>query len=846
MDDDDGFELNLVFTKPTPKPVVSQTTSTTTTNTNNKNNNSNNNRNNEQKKVNNGIINKRENNQSDKSQLKPWERNKVPKKEDEKPKHIRYLKNQDSIPSIPLENGNGNDKNDSKVEPVVDKPKVINIQTLKQKYKSAESKTKRDEQNRPILPNLEPKMEKVEESQIFSNANFGSLKLSETLTRNLQGHMKLEKPTNIQEAAIPSILRGEDALVRAETGSGKTLCYLIPIVQKLTEQRVSRTDGCYSVIISPTRELALQIFDELQKLLKPFYWIIPGLIMGGEKRTSEKARLRKGINILVSTPGRLLDHLQNTQSFPVEKIKWLVLDEADRLLDLGFEKDITTIISLFNQKKTFTNENIMQSSGKRQNILVSATLNQGISRLATISLNNPTYIGLDAEVVLNPLSNENLEKFSAPKQLDQYFVEIELKEKLVSLIAFLKWKTNLNIQENQGKPSKIIVFFSSCDSVDFHHHLFTNLKLKSNINNGPHKKGQHSGINKKKEKKQIDLKKLQKQEKKSGDDGSGSSDDENDSDSSSEDEDEEEQDPNAKKALFGDIPIYRLHGDIEQQHRTKTFFDFKASKNGILLTTDVAARGLDLPQVNWIVQYDPCSDTKDYVHRIGRTARIGNTGCALLFLLPSEREYIGYLERLDIHPLEMKGTSILQSLFYTSEGQLRKFTKSSQLESQVHDLQILCERYLLEDSKCKDLARSAYQSSIRAYSTHKSELKKVFHVSHLHLGHMSKSFALRETPTELNKMSQGVKGAKKVEKGDEFTILKQTPEFKMKNYKSTNEFSDGVLELSTKAIKDNFRNQNEMHNIFKTHVYKKRPLDDNNTTDTQSTNGSEPKKFKSI
>jgi len=194
-------------------------------------------------------------------------------------------------------------------------------------------------------------------------------------------------------------------LVKAQTGSGKTLAYLIPMVQKLQEStqqtnNFKRAEGTQALILAPTRELSLQIFDVLKQILKPFHWIVPGIVIGGEKRKSEKARLRKGVNILIATPGRLLDHLNNTACFKYDNIKWLILDEADRLLDLGFERDIKNIITIIDKAQTTT----------RQSALISATLREGVKRLATISLNNPIFLDATIDPTVDKDNDNKIEK----------------------------------------------------------------------------------------------------------------------------------------------------------------------------------------------------------------------------------------------------------------------------------------------------------------------------------------------------------------------------------------------------------------------------------------------------
>ncbi|CAI9534271.1 unnamed protein product, partial [Staurois parvus] len=201
--------------------------------------------------------------------------------------------------------------------------------------------------NNPEVPEIErPNVKQLQEN-VFSSDSFSELKLHPHLVATITSVLNITQMTSVQKMTIPALLSGRDALVRSQTGSGKTLAYGIPLVQSLqaVTPKIQRSNGPYALVLVPTRELALQSFTTIQKLLKPFSWIVPGVLMGGEKRKSEKARLRKGINILISTPGRLVDHINSTKSMHFTCIQWLIVDEADRILDLGFQKDITTILN---------------------------------------------------------------------------------------------------------------------------------------------------------------------------------------------------------------------------------------------------------------------------------------------------------------------------------------------------------------------------------------------------------------------------------------------------------------------------------------------------------------------
>ncbi|NXU89475.1 DDX31 helicase, partial [Xiphorhynchus elegans] len=320
--------------------------------------------------------------------------------------------------------------------------------------------------NNPDIPEIHRKAVQQVQENVFTTDSFSQLDLHPHL-------VSAQLKTcffGVQKQTIPVLLQGRDALVRSQTGSGKTLAYGIPLVQSLQgmESKIQRSDGPYALVLVPTRELALQSFDTIQKLLKPFTWIVPGVLMGGEKRKSEKARLRKGINILISTPGRLVDHIKSTECIHFRRTQWLIIDEADRILDLGFEKDVAVILNALNAERE-----------SRQNVLLSATLTEGVTRLADISLNDPVSISIADEIqkVLKPAlqmdreasSASNCmeqESFAVPEKLKQYVVMVPSKLRLVTLAAFILEKCKFE------KHHKMIIFFSSCEQVEFYYELF--------------------------------------------------------------------------------------------------------------------------------------------------------------------------------------------------------------------------------------------------------------------------------------------------------------------------------------------------------------------------------------
>uniref|UniRef100_A0A3Q3F3P8 ATP-dependent RNA helicase n=1 Tax=Kryptolebias marmoratus TaxID=37003 RepID=A0A3Q3F3P8_KRYMA len=496
----------------------------------------------------------------------------------------------------------------------------------------------------------------------------------------------------VQKQTIPALLSGRDALVRSQTGSGKTLSYAVPLVQSLqsVQPKVSRSDGPLALVIVPTRELALQTFQTVQKLLKPFTWIVPGVLMGGEKRKAEKARIRKGINILISTPGRLVDHIRNTLSIAFSAVRWLVLDEADRTLDLGFEKDLTVVL------------NSLNSTGPaRQNVLLSATLTQGVTRLADVCLKDPVSIHISGSASSDatapaavtsdppPLAGQS-ESFVVPAALKQFVVVVPSKLRLVCLAAFILEKCKFS------GDNKLIVFVSSCEAVEFLHSLFTAVLSERPAN---HK-----------------------------------------------------------------LRFLRLHGNMKQEERSEVFEEFSGSGSGVLLCTDVAARGLDLPQVTWIIQYTPPTSAAEYVHRVGRTARIGGRGNGLLFLAPTETAFVTELANHNISLSDMKLQDLLSCLMmddtYKGRGNYHsQVTLEQEVRERATVLQTDFENFVHSNAQSLQAAKKALQSFLRAYTTYPTHLKHIFHIRSLHLGHAAKSFGLRDAPQGLSS-SSGPRGSR--------------------------------------------------------------------------------------
>ncbi|CEG71423.1 hypothetical protein RMATCC62417_07158 [Rhizopus microsporus] len=647
---------------------------------------------------------------------------------------------------------------------------------------------------------VQPGNRDASNAPMVDSSNFAGIGINSDLADHLSTKLNVTAPTNVQAKAIPVLLGPSatvqqtlidttddiDVVVQAQTGSGKTLTYLLPIINRLVEVSTAPKDaikpedqpfgdrsiGTVAIILTPTRELAQQVLGVLTQLvnlprpkdehLRRLHWIVPGIVIGGDSKAKEKARLRKGVNILVSTPGRLLDHLENTKSFDIRNLKWLVLDEADRLLDLGFEETLKKIMDIITERTKAgcspKYKAVMASKywpKRRQTILCSATLRDDVKQLAGSSLVNPAFIsGTDAKKdglkLLNTTDmdvdehNEAEEmKFTTPNQLKQTYTIVPAKLRLVTLLALLR-SCFYDTKTKKQKGCKVIVFFSCCDSVDFHYDLFAKAgkPVMDEESDAEEEEGDtEASIMKKALNKIVGSEQGNSKTKRHKKNKNGP-------------------EPIYQvSTILGEKAVFRLHGELGQQIRSETFSEFSKAKAGVLFCTDVAARGLDLPNVDHIVQYDAPTDLKDYVHRAGRTARLGRIGEATLFLLPSEMEYLDILKAQDLNLESVPMESILKNLAEHKDD----------YQTPAQQLQNTMESYVLADADHVILARKAFWSTCRAYATHPASEKHIFHIKKLHLGHLAKSFALREAPSNI---IDSIKDKKKKEKNPRVQVKK--------------------------------------------------------------------------
>jgi len=242
-----------------------------------------------------------------------------------------------------------------------------------------------------------------------------------------------DKATEIQARSVPHILNGRDVLGQAKTGSGKTMAYMIPAVEMLRRAHFTPKNGTGVLIIAPTRELAMHNYKWARDLLQ-YHNKTHGVVIGGAKRSSEANQLKKGVNLLVATPGRLLDHLENTKGFVFHNIQMLIIDEADAILKIGFEEEMNKIIKLLPAKA-------------RTTCLFSATMTKKVEDLCRLSLKNPVLV----EVARNSENSTN-------DTLEQGYVVVDPADKFKLLFTFLR----------KNLKKKVMVFMSSCNAVKFY------------------------------------------------------------------------------------------------------------------------------------------------------------------------------------------------------------------------------------------------------------------------------------------------------------------------------------------------------------------------------------------
>ena len=355
--------------------------------------------------------------------------------------------------------------------------------------------------------------------------DFNELPIDNKLKNSIK-FADFKTPTPIQSKSIPISLMGKDILGTAQTGTGKTLAFTIPMINKLILDK-----NAMALIICPTRELASQVMQTVLKLNVREIGIGNALLIGGEGMQKQLKKLKKRARIIVGTPGRINDHLKR-QSLNLSKVSYLVLDETDRMLDMGFTPQIELILKFIPKQ--------------HQTLLFSATLPNNILRISEKYLNNPERIAVGS--LSTPIEKIKQETFQITQDKKYHELINQLVERNGSILVFVKTKHGAD---------KIV-----------------------------------------------------------------------------------------KRLKYDGHSADAIHGNLRQSKRERVINNFRNGKSRILIATDVAARGLDIPLIQHVINYDLPQVPEDYIHRIGRTGRAGKEGSALTFLTPSDRSMWNSISRL--------------------------------------------------------------------------------------------------------------------------------------------------------------------------------------------------------
>ncbi|XP_022595527.1 ATP-dependent RNA helicase DDX55 [Seriola dumerili] len=449
------------------------------------------------------------------------------------------------------------------------------------------------------------------------------VQLHESILQTLE-ELKFTHMTPVQSACIPLFMSNKDVAAEAVTGSGKTLAFVIPVIELLLkrEEKLKKMQ-VGALVITPTRELALQISEVMGQFLHKFPQFRQILLIGGTNPIEDVEKFKdQGANIVIATPGRLEDMFRRKSdgldlASSVKSLDVLVLDEADRLLDMGFEASLNTILSYLPKQ--------------RRTGLFSATQTQELEKLVRAGLRNPVRITVKEKGVAATAAAQK-----TPARLSNYYTICRSEHKFNNLVAFLR----------QHKHEKNLVFFSTCACVEYY--------------------------------------------------------------------------GRALETLVKKVSVCCIHGKMKNK-RNKIFADFRSLKSGILVCTDVMARGIDIPDVNWVLQYDPPSSASAFVHRCGRTARIGNQGNALVFLLPMEETYVNFLSINQKCPLQKMPPV-----------------------SDVVDVLPKVKAMSLADRAMFDRGMRAFVSYVQAYAKHECSL--IFRIKDLDFASLARGFALLRLP----------------------------------------------------------------------------------------------------
>lgn len=544
----------------------------------------------------------------------------------------------------------------------------------------------------------------------------------------------------------------------------------------------------------------MQIELEIKKLLKLFYYVVAGTIMGGENPAKEKSRLRKGMTVIICTPGRFLYHLKNTDCMNFSHLSYLIFDEADRMLDLGFEREMNQCLAIIKKKciTKFKRPDVADNywSDHIKVNFVSATLNRKIEALGMKLMETNATVGFN---VGTPGDEEENLIATIPVQIQQFYVEIPTQYRILYLLSFLF----------THQTSKVIVFVSNCELVNFLNQLVSNLDWQR-FANRDFADGTQVAVT-----------------------------------------------PNAAKAedkppnILAGGHVYKLHGDMDHSERKKNFFGFDKADHAILICTDVASRGLDFKKVEWIVQYDLSSSVKDYVNRVGRTARIATSGSSLCFIMPQEIKYAGHMRKR--HGVDMIVKDRFRMLkdferaaqdHFKMKGEELRFKLLKNIEDPdeqheaIHRLRQIVRHTMAsyDDLNLINMAQIAKNSSTRAYTGHSHEMRSIFDINNLNLTEFARSFGLYKDIAQ--KITISTKHHTAFEKKDD-----KRRSFTSKDKANTTAKQDLVAAGSDEAKLYSKRLLKAKQKELEKKIYKEEPLPTFNTAPNMNSSANTDRQF---
>jgi ATP-dependent RNA helicase DDX55/SPB4 len=564
--------------------------------------------------------------------------------------------------------------------------------------------------------------------------------LSQATLHVLNAHFKFSCATPVQEATIPLFMSYKDVSVDACTGSGKTLAFVVPIVEKLRSLNTAvlknkkKKHHVVALILSPTRELAMQIRDVMETFCgrqdgedlsadggKDGFQASVALLVGGKDPNEDtEAIKRNGCHVIIGTPGRVDDvftRLSGTGYLDLKSsFEMLILDEADRLLDMGFQRQLDSIM--------------MKVPRQRRTGLFSATQTDAVKNLARAGLRNPVRVAVsvsqrneDGTPGQTEADSQHRNSSMLPSTLEVRYAIVEQRNKIDEMMRFV-------LEHQNGKG---IIYFLTCACVDY---FGMAIKVLS-------------------------------------------------------------------KAYGFHNRVYSLHGRMKQGMREASLDSFAKAKAGVLLATDVAARGLDFPDIAWVLQYDPPQDPNSFVHRCGRTARMGREGMAMVFLTPEEETYVRFLE--------LRKVPLKETVSFTDDA---RGTNPSKFPLDI--LRNLSET----DRQAMEFGTRAFVSYLRAYREH--VCKYIFQFQDLDMGWLASSFGALRLP----KMKEIKKAARLMKLGQLEGFQESTVDIDAIPFKEIKREKQRMDSLKKKRMeaeegqdKNDHKQQRQTQNLPKKHTF---------------------------